>query len=44
MRTIKFRAWDRKEKETISEALEMGNLGLGAGRVFANHSLRFLTL
>lgn len=33
MREIKFRAWDRKEKEMIFDALEIGNFGLGDGSV-----------
>lgn len=35
MRTIKFRAWDRKEKEIIYDALEIKNIGLGDGSVIA---------
>ena len=33
MREIKFRAWDKKAKEMIYEALEIKNIGLGEGSV-----------
>lgn len=35
-RVIKFRAWDKKEKEMIYEALEIKNIGLGEGSVLVN--------
>ena len=33
MREIKFRAWDKLEREMICEALEIKNIGLGEGSV-----------
>lgn len=36
MREIKFRAWDRKEKEMIEEAIVFGNIGAGDGSVLVN--------
>ena len=33
MREIKFRAWDKEDKEIIYEALEIRNIGLGDGSV-----------
>ena len=36
MRKIKFRAWDKKAKEVIYEALEIKNIGLGEGSVLVD--------
>jgi len=36
MREIKFRAWDKKAKEMIYEALEIKNIGLGDGSVLVD--------
>jgi uncharacterized phage protein (TIGR01671 family) len=35
-REIKFRAWDKKERKIISDALLIGNIGLGEGSVLAD--------
>lgn len=36
MEKIKYRAWDRKEKRMIYEALTIGDIGLGKGSVLAH--------
>ena len=36
MREIKFRAWDKKAKEMIYEALEIKDIGLGEGSVLVD--------
>ncbi len=36
MKEIKFRAWDKKEKILINEALVIGNIGLGEGSVMVD--------
>jgi len=40
MRTIRFRAWDRKEKEIIHNALYIKNIGLGDGSVLADKKVQ----
>lgn len=40
MREAKFRAWDKKEKEMIYEALEIKNIGLGEGSVLVDAKVR----
>ena len=37
---IKFRAWDRKRKLMIYEALEIKNIGLGEGSVIASQEVQ----
>lgn len=40
MRTIKFRAWDTIDKKMRTEALMIGNIGLGEGSIVASEEVQ----